>query len=352
MAQDSQSEFDRIFGKTQKGSDAKPPEGTATPGATQRLPSDSDVLGIRTDSDRFIFKNIPESLPEPGSTGEALLPVQQQQRPENAIQDALTIALNVNVFANIADVKDKPLISSTWSELTAKKSGEHHGAAADGPTFVIALPKDLGKHLDSSKNGTAAPANASSTVDEFTRILNPKNIPDGPNPNTEFTRVLHMEDSVTIPKPNFPQPLDDSPPPSTIATTSDPTLPAASPEPGVATKPGPSDFTKVIKGSELRTLREKLAAAPANQSLANPPFWQPPLTPGGETHPWRSEPSAMGPQYVPAPGTQRDGADQSAAMPSTQQQPSKLSQYMPVIIVLNLLVLMAVLLIVFFAIKK
>lgn len=335
MAQDSQSEFDRIFGQTQKGRDAKSPQGIPTPGATQRSPSDSDLLGIRTDSDRFIFKNIPESLPEPGSTGEAPLPVQQQPSPESSIQDALTIALNVNVFANIADVKDKPQISSTWSELTAKMSGEHHGKAADGPTFVISLPKDLGKHVDSSKNGTATPAaNASSITDEFTRILNPKSIPDGPNRNAEFTQVLHMEDSVTIPKPNFPQSFDDSPPASTIAITSDPTLPALSPEPRVITKPGPSEFTKVIKGSELRALQEKHAAAPVSQS----------------EHAWQSAPSATVPQYVPAPGTQQAG--QAAAMPSVQKQPSKLSQYMPVIIVLNLLVLMAVLLIVFFAIKK
>jgi hypothetical protein len=56
----------------------------------------------------------------------------------------------------------------------------------------------------------------------------------------------------------------------------------------------------------------------------------------------------MVPQYVRAQGT---GAGQSPAV-SDQQQPSKLSQYMPVIIVINLLILMAVLLIVIFALKK
>jgi hypothetical protein len=332
MAQDSQSEFDRIFGKTQKGSDTKSPEGTATPGgSTQRLPSDSDVLGIRTDSDRFILKNIPETLPEPAR--KAPSPDEQQQRPENSIQDAMTIALNVNVFANIADVHKQA-----------------NGAAAEGATFVIPLPKDLGKRVDSSTKETATPANASS-ADEFTRVLNPKNIPDVSNPNTEFTRVLHIEESVKIPKPNVPQTPNDSPAASAIATTSDPKLPTNPPVPTVVTQPGPSDFTKVIKGSELRTLQGKLAAAASNQSAASPAFLQP-SPPRSEVHPGQSDPSAMVPQYVRASGAQGTGAGQSPAMPSDQQQPSKLSQYMPVIIVINLLILMAVLLIVIFALKK
>jgi hypothetical protein len=313
MTQDSQSEFDRIFGKTQKGNDTKSPEGTATPGSTQRSPSDSDLLGIRTDSDRFILKNIPKTLPEPARTAPSA--GEQQQRPENSIQDAMTIALNVNVFANITDVKKQA-----------------NGAAADGATFVIPLPKDLGKHVDSSIKGTATPASGSSMADEFTRILNPKHILDGPNSNTEFTRVLHIEESVKMPKPNFTQSLDDSPPNSAVPITSAPKLSTSSPVATVVTQPGPSDFTKVIKGSELRTVKEKLAAAKA--------------------HPLQSDPSAMVPQYVPAPEEQRAGAGRSPTVQSAQQQPSKLAQYMPVIIVLNLLILMAVLLIVFFAIKK
>src|SRR2546423_14860339 len=99
MADDPQSEFERIFGKTQKASDSKRAEGIPTPGATQKLPSDSDLLGIRTDSDRFIVgKPIPEAMPGAGS------PVKDgKSGPEGKSgQDAKTVALNVNVIANMA----------------------------------------------------------------------------------------------------------------------------------------------------------------------------------------------------------------------------------------------------------
>jgi hypothetical protein len=339
MAQDAQSEFDRIFGKTQK---EKSPEGNSTPGMTQKVPGDSDLLGIRTDSDRFIMKNVPESLPgEAGATGSSPLSENQKKKPES-VHDAMTIALNVNVFANIADAKksaefgsgagakDKPHISVTLSESMLKSAGED----ADGATFVI--PRSPGR--DDSKPGTANPHGGSSLADEFTRIINPQNIPA--SPNTEFTRVLHVEESFTVPKPNFPASgEDDSVESRTI--TSDPKLPGVSSEPQVVSKPGPSDFTKVVKGSELRSLQEKLAAAAANQAGSNP---------AGGAHPWQS-PSVPVPPYAPAPGAQWPPAGQSPAMPP-HPQPSKLSQYMPVIVALNVLVLLAILLIVFFAIKK
>lgn len=347
MAQDAQSEFDRIFGKTQK---EKSPEGNSTAGMTQKAPGDSDLLGIRTDSDRFIMKNVPESLPgEAGATGSSPLSENQKKKPES-VHDAMTIALNVNVFANIADAKksaefgsgagakDKPHISVTLSESMLKSAGED----ADGATFII--PRSPGR--DDSKPGAANPQNVSSIADEFTRIINPHNIPA--SPNTEFTRVLHVEESFTVPKPNFPESGEDRSVES-LSITADPKLPGVSSEPQVVSKPGPSDFTKVVKGSELRSLQEKLAAAAANQAVSNPGAWQPPA-PAGGAHPWQS-PSAPVPPYVPSPGTQWPPTGQSPAMPP-HAQPSKLSQYMPVIVALNVLVLLAILLIVFFAIKK
>lgn len=362
MAQDPQSEFDRIFGKTQKGKDARPSEGSPTPGSTQKMPGDSDLLGIRTDSDRFIVKNVPESLPSERTSDQLFAPGgQQAKKADAAAQEAMTIALNVNVFANIPDPKktgetgvggsgkDKAQVSGTVSELLGKKSGEIPGTATDGPTFVIPLPKDPGKSGDASK-----PQVVSSAADEFTRILNPKNSPAGADPNTEFTRVLHVEDSVKVPKPNFPAPVDESTLASTIAVTSDSKLPVGSQEPKVVTRPGPSDFTKVVKGSDLRALQEKLATAAANQNAAAPAWQSPahhPIPTGSGAPPWQANPSAPLPQYVPNAGTQWP-AGQTPSMPSQAPQPSKLSQYMPVIIVLNLLVLMAILLIVFFAIKK
>jgi hypothetical protein len=352
MAQDAQSEFDRIFGKTQRESENKPPASNPSSGVTRKLPSDSDLLGIRTDSDRFIAKNpIPETLPADAPQKPAVDP-----EAKTTAQDAMTIALNVNVFANIADAKkpgeaggDKTQISGTVSQLIGKKSGEV-SASAEGATFVIPLPKDLGRAGEASKPAASA---KSSIADEFTRILNPKNIPPGPAPNTEFTRVLHMEDSVKVPKPASPAASEDVPPASTISMTSDPKLPEnLPPEPAVVTRPGPSDFTKVVKGSELRVLQEKLAATAGNQQGAWPSSVPGPVVPPGSTHLWQSVPSAPVPQYIPAPGNQWPGSPQSPAMVSQASQPSKLSQYMPLIIVLNLLVLMAILLIFFFALKK
>ena len=347
MAQDAQSEFERIFGKTQRENENKPPASNPSSGVTRKLPSDSDLLGIRTDSDRFIAKReIPETLPSDAPKKAAVDP-----EAKTTAQDAMTIALNVNVFANIADAKkhgeaggDKNQISGTVSELLGKKPGESAGGSAEGATFVIPLPKDAGKGGDGSKPAASA---KSSIADEFTRILNPKNIPQGPASNTEFTRVLHVEDSIKVPKPAFP--ADDAPAASTVSVTSDPRLPAnPPPEPTVITRPGPSDFTKVVKGSELRSLQEKLAAAAGHQQAA----WQPPVpTPVG-AQPYQSIPPAPVPQYIPAPGNQWPGSLQPPAMPSQASQPSKLSQFLPLIIVLNLLVLMAVLLIFFFAIKK
>jgi hypothetical protein len=351
MAQDPQSEFDRIFGKTQK---EKSPEGNSTAGQTQKVPGDSDLLGIRTDSDRFIMKNVPESLPlEAGATVSSPLSENRKKKPES-VHDAMTIALNVNVFANIADAKksaefgsgtsskDRPHISVTLSESMVKSPGEPHGADADGATFVI--PRSPGR--EDSKPGAANPHSGSSIADEFTRIINPQNIP--PSPNTEFTRVLHVEESFTVPKPNFPVSGEDESVES-LSITADPKLPSVSSEPQVVSKPGPSDFTKVVKGSELRSLQEKLGAGAANQAVLNPATWQPP-TPTGGAHPWQS-PSAPVPPYAPNPGTQWPATGQSPAMPQ-HPQPSKLSQYMPVIVALNVLVLLAILLIVFFAIKK
>lgn len=352
MAQDAQSEFDRIFGKTQRESENKPPASNPSSGVTRKLPSDSDLLGIRTDSDRFIAKR---ELPE-------TLPVDAPQKPavdleaKTTAQDAMTIALNVNVFANIADAKkpgesggDKTQISGTVSQLIGKKPGEMAGASAEGATFVIPLPKDPSKAGDAPK--PAAASAKSSIADEFTRILNPKNIPAGPAANTEFTRVLHVEDSVKVPKPAAP--IDEAPSDATVSMTSVPKLPTTlPPETTVVTRPGPSDFTKVVKGSELRNLQEKLAAAAGHQQQV----WQPPApNPGaapGSPQSWQSSSAAPVPQYIPAPASQWSGSPQSPSMPSQAQQPSKLSQYMPLIIVLNLLVLMAILLIFFFAIKK
>ena len=335
MAADPQSEFERIFGKTQKANDANAE--SPRPGGTQKLPSDSDLLGIRTDSDRFLVKNVPETL-----EGAAKPPVQSAKKPDNpkAAQDAMTIALNVNVFANIADAKkadtvvgqEHEQLSGKLSELVGKKLAGAPSASADGPTFVIPIRRDAA----SGDVGKTPPAG-----NEFTRVLNPQNAQPDQSSNTEFTRVLHVTEKVQVPKPGSPPSANL--PAATVATTPDAKPPVAVPEPAVVSRPGPSDYTKVVKGSELRTLQEKLAAAhaalngPQAPSAAYPAqAWQP------------GSPAPL-PHYVPVPAN----AWQSPAIPqASAPHPSKLSQYMPLVIVLNLLVLLAILLIVFFALKK
>src|SRR5437660_924329 len=99
MAEDPQSEFERIFGKTQKGADAKSADGASAVGMTQKRPSDSDLLGIRTDSDRFLVNSVPETLPADSAAKAVRANAESIANPSN---DAMTIALNVNVFANIA----------------------------------------------------------------------------------------------------------------------------------------------------------------------------------------------------------------------------------------------------------
>src|SRR5215469_184083 len=143
MADDPNSEFERIFGKTHKSGD------TNSAGSTKKLPSDSDLLGIRTDSDRFLVKNVPEQLPI-----EKDKPAASPTSESKPAQDAMTIALNVNVFANLG------------------KSGKNAGEGADGPTFVIPLSKEAIKStVEIQKPGSAAGTERKSDTEaEFTRI--------------------------------------------------------------------------------------------------------------------------------------------------------------------------------------
>ena len=305
MTEDARSEFERIFGSTQRTGETRSPDDTVRAG-TQRLPSDSDVLGIRTDSDRFLLKNVPERLPIDPKT-DAAPAVKSDTSPEpnadpsKSSPDAMTIALNVNVFANLADTK----------------AGDGKGVASDGPTFVIPLPKPGKTASDSGKGpiATAKDEKAASQTD------------------TEFTRILHVQDTITVPKPNPPT----KPSVSTPAVAAEPKTQVPAPQqPAVIPASGPSDFTKVVKGSELRAIQERLAASNAAGMQPQQP-WQP-----GSAPPV--------PQYVPAHNANWPHPTPHANAPAHPQ--SKLSQYMPLIIALNVLFVLAILLIVFFAVKK
>lgn len=316
MPDDPRSEFERIFGVTQRAGETKSLDDAAVRSATQRLPGDSDVLGIRTDSDRFLVKSVPEHLPiDPKK--DAAPPISKLDpskdmgaEPAKSSPDAMTIALNVNVFANLADAK-----------AGDGKSGS--AISADGPTFVIPLPKQSTKPTSTADRSSATAAN-----DEKR--------PSSAQGETEFTRILHVQDTITIPKPS-PQAKPSEA--TSVSLGAEPkgqqSVPA---QPVVSSLSGPSDFTKVVKGSELRAIQERLAASTAQRTGAQQQ-WQP-----GSAPPL--------PQYVPA---------QDASWPTPPAAPhahapahpqSKMSQYMPLIIALNVLFVLAILLIVFFAVKK
>src|SRR5437868_6224442 len=349
--EDAEREFERVFGKVQKGSEQDAAKPEPMHAATQKLPRDSDVLGIRTDSDRFIFKNpIPERLPiEPPPAAND--PVASSKNANSSAQDAMTIALNVNVFANIPKPgeENKPgdLSNAAWSQATqlfVRKpvEGSSH---SDGPTFAISIPKEaLNSGTDIFKQSAqGAKQNEASN----------NGIPySEPTPTTKFTRILHVQDSITLPQS---QPLPAQIPPAPPAGQS------SSSASGTSSQTGPSDFTRIVNGSELRALQEKFAASsniPGSDqnAWAPPPSAVPSLPAGMATQIWSA--SAAQIQRVAAQNTQRWAAANAHLPPTAKApelpvpQPSKISQYLPLILLLNLLFLLASLLIVFFAVKK
>src|SRR5690348_5957112 len=199
--EDAEREFERVFGKAQKSPERDPSKSESIHAPTQKLPSDSDVLGIRTDSDRFIFKNpIPERLPiEPPpiqkSASDPPNPIKGTEIPP---QDAMTIALNVNVFANIPKPgegrKSGDLSNATWTEATqlfVRKSGEA-STPSDGPTFAISIPKEQVKPGADIFNFPSPLTQGTKQQEDFARDFGAKSTSSGtgePAPTARFTRI-------------------------------------------------------------------------------------------------------------------------------------------------------------------
>ena len=332
--EDAEREFERVFGKVQRPSEEDASVSSSIHAPTQKLPSDSDVLGIRTDSDRFIFKNpIPERLPVEPSPRIASDSPSPEKGNGTPAQDAMTIALNVNVFANIPkpgeERKPGDLSNVTWSEATQLfvKKPSASVSPADPTIFVVAEPSKLG------------PGSGLSGAVE-------------PTPSAKFTRLFHVQDSVTLPQSAVQPSAQNS-----IAATPVFQDPVTKPTASV-----PSDFTRVVKGSELRALQEKLAAASGAPAPPDQNMWSAPSSPtpslptGMATQIWSASSAQTQRSAAPAmqawtpPNTNLPPIAKPPDLPVAE--PSKLSQYMPLILVLNLLFLLAILLIVFFAIKK
>jgi len=360
--EDAEREFERVFGKAHKSSDQDASQSASLYAPTQKLPGDSDVLGIRTDSDRFIFKNpIPERLPTepvPASTPKPLSPNKGSDTPA---QDAMTIALNVNVFANIPkpgeETKPGDLSNAAWSEATQLfvRKPVDGSQPPDGPTFAISLPKEP---LKPGTDIFKFPSPPTQGNQDFTRAFGANSGASGtaePLSPAKFTRVLHVQDSVTLPQSPAPVPAQN-PAPTPLADPSNSPAQTASP-----TAAGASDFTRIVKGSELRALHEKLAAASGNRQTKDqstwpaPPSAAPSLPAGMATQIWsassaKTQRQALNMQPWAQPNTTLPPMPKAPELPVPE--PSKLSQYMPLILVLNLLFLLAILLVVFFAVKK
>jgi hypothetical protein len=354
------SEFERIFGRQGRegGGETKPfdPLAFAAESDKEKKKSgtDSDLLGIRTDSDRFLVKTIPERLP-----GDPAPPVTDKPAADPGVNpDALTIALNVNVFANLKKQSDGQApaqggAQDEFSKIFNKELTIGGSAMADSATIAIPLSK-----VRQQQGGDGKPA-APSAADEFNRLLN-RNASvapaAGPNTDNEHTRVLKMEDALKLAKPLPTTPASDA----AAATIAIKDLNAAPAGPA-GLPPGPSDFTRVVKGSDLRVLQEKLAAANAGQQpmpqaaapAPAPGAAQPAGFAGSSTGPQNWQPASAPVQpYTPAawPGGNAPSPAAPQIAPAAQQ--SKLSQYMPLIIVMNVLVVLAIMLVVFFALKK
>jgi hypothetical protein len=312
---DAERDFERIFGKVEKSDRADVEQSASMYGATQKLPSDSDLLGIRTDSDRFIMRNpLPERLPiEAAPPAATELQTAHKETGDRISRPAApTIGVNEDSFASIR----KP---------AAEKIAQN---GAEGSATQL-----FGRNAHSAA--------------------------EVPSATAEFRRVPDFADLTKVPKPFAPAAASSPPSPPTLrsdtATKVAPQMPADSAS-------GPSDFTRIVKGSELRALQEKLGTASGGAAATPAPWPGTPVVPnsgpsaGMATQIWSASSSSIPQQQStiappwPPQIPNLPPAWKTPELPTPQ--PSKLSQYMPLILVLNLLFLLAILLVVFFALKK
>ena len=347
----SEREFERIFGKVEKSDHADVVQSESMYGATQKLPSDSDLLGIRTDSDRFIMRNpLPERLPA-------------EHRLQDPAESRIT---GQEADPHTADTPDRMTIEQLNNITAVPKSGTGNVAPGSqqetSATQLFSNP--VRRETLKASNNTSRPpsglAAAPKDNGDFALTFDTKSGASAPSPTTEFRRVPHVEDAISFPKPVAPSAVSNPTVRPAVGDTATRVAPVA---PTSATS-GPSDFTRIVKGSELRALQEKLAAASGGTTSApnvwprNPAPMSPAPPAGMATQIWSASSSTLPPQQVAVP---QPWPSQVANLPPAPRapelpapEPSKLSQYMPLILVLNLLFLLAILLVVFFffAFKK
>lgn len=166
---DATRDFERIFGASEsaagKNIPKQPDHSALPPTKTEKAPSDSDVLGIRTDSDRFIVKQMPERLPAPPSRSlEPNVEVTPASGPTKLVfdvippgsQEAMTIALNVSVVPKQGGDEATPAIVTDPNKaaisFTHAFSEPPVMPTAKAPPPASAFPAPLPKAQPPSQN--------------------------------------------------------------------------------------------------------------------------------------------------------------------------------------------------------
>src|SRR5438874_10351399 len=181
----SEREFERIFGKVEKSDHADVVQSESMYGATQKLPSDSDLLGIRTDSDRFIMRNpLPERLPA-------------EHRLQDPAESRIT---GQEADPHTADTPDRMTIEQLNNITAVPKSGT--GNVAPGSPqetsatqlFSNSVRRETLK-ASNDTSGFPSPLPAVRTHNgDFVRPFDTTSGASAPSPTTEFRRVPHVED--------------------------------------------------------------------------------------------------------------------------------------------------------------
>jgi len=136
------------------------------------------------------------------------------------------------------------------------------------------------------------------------------------------------------------------PPVAPPAMAAAPVIPPTAPPVAMPAQPsGVGEFTRVISGSALRDLQSPGAAAPMAPPAAAPPApqaaWTPPAAPR-----MPAPPGAV-PQFAPPAFAMPPTPVPPLAAPAPQ--PSGLQKYLPLILILNVFLMLAIVLILFFA---
>jgi len=171
-----------------------------------------------------------------------------------------------------------------------------------------------------------------------------------------FTQLLESLSQKEPAAPNTPLPASSLPPASPLPPiqSGPPSSPGAAPV--VPSAAGPGEYTRVISASALRESQARIAAAagptpnPA-QPVARPPM---PQMPGQPAMPQMGIGGAASPPQMPAPPAFAFPQMQAPPPPpaaAPAPQPGGLQKYLPLILLVNVFLMLAILLVLFFVLR-